>query len=149
MSKEDASQHWQRQTIAYARAINAYIEKGLREGWDNVGDEPSSAGREKLVPALLEALREANRSGRLDGLQATWPPAHAPLNEVLDEKGQAIPCWRCSMMAPSSRASAPPGSRGGWCASSVIGSRMYRAGLLRGLPQPPFYAGAGNGCGSA
>ncbi|UXY52138.1 hypothetical protein [Pseudomonas tohonis] len=91
MSKEDASQRWQRQTIAYARAINAYVEKGLREGWDNVGDEPSSAGREKLVPALLEALREANRNGRLDGLQATWPPAHAPLHEVLDEKGQAIP----------------------------------------------------------
>ncbi|MBO2928826.1 WD40 repeat domain-containing protein [Metapseudomonas otitidis] len=90
MTRDDAQRQWQQQTLAYAQAINAYVERGLRDGWDNAGKEPSAEGREVLVPHLLDALRDANRNGQVEALRDAWPPAHEPLFGHVNEEGQCI-----------------------------------------------------------
>lgn len=91
-NKARSQKEWKKQTIEYASAINEYVKRGLIEGWDNVGEEPKSEGREKFVPELLDAIKKANKSGDFDNLRNDWPLAHAPLIEKLEENGQSIPC---------------------------------------------------------
>ena len=88
--KKRGQEQWKEQTITYAKAINEFVEVGLRDGWDNVGEEPNSEGREKFVLELLEAIRSANKSNTLDVLREEWPLAHAPLIDKLEESGQSI-----------------------------------------------------------
>lgn len=89
--KKSAQEKWKEETITYAKAINNFIEVGLRDGWDKAGEEPSSEGREKIVPELMEAIRSANQSNTLDALRDEWPLAHAPLIDLLEKNGQSIP----------------------------------------------------------
>ncbi len=91
-SKKSRSQkEWKEQTIRYAKAINKFVEVGLKDGWENAGEEPEAQGREEFVPALLDAIRAANQSGELDGLRDDWPIAHTPLISELEKNGQSIP----------------------------------------------------------
>ncbi|NLC23976.1 MAG: WD40 repeat domain-containing protein, partial [Oxalobacter sp.] len=90
-TESDPQKEWKEKTLAYAKAINDYVEKGTKDGWENAGDEPSSAGRDHLVPHLLVVLREANRLGKTDLFREYWPPAHEPFAFMLDENGQSIP----------------------------------------------------------
>ncbi|MDL2284272.1 WD40 repeat domain-containing protein [Oxalobacter sp. OttesenSCG-928-P03] len=90
-TESEQQKEWKEKTLAYAKAINDYVARGIKDGWDNVGDEPSSSGREHLVPDLLIVLREANRLGRTDEFREYWPPAHEPFAFMLDENGQSIP----------------------------------------------------------
>lgn len=90
-TESDQQKEWREKTLAYAKAINDYVEKGTKDGWENAGDEPSSAGRDHLVPDLLVVLREANRLGKTDLFREHWPPAYEPFAFMLDENGQSIP----------------------------------------------------------
>lgn len=89
--ESDQQREWKEKTLAYAKAVNDYIAKGIKDGWENAGDEPASEGREHLVPDVLVALREANRSGQTSLFREYWPPAHEPFIFMLDENGQSIP----------------------------------------------------------
>lgn len=86
---------WKTETIDYAQKINAFVEKGLRDGWDNAGKEPEGTNREALVPHLLKAIKKANKNinndGSLSELREKWPLAHAPLIPQLDANSQSIP----------------------------------------------------------
>lgn len=84
-------EEWRQKTLHYVASINAYVAKGLAEGWENAGEEPSDPGREHLVEDLLAAIREANATGQTDSLRELWPPAHAPLIGLLEDNGQSIP----------------------------------------------------------
>ena len=90
-TESDQQKEWKEKTLAYAKAINDYVEQGIKKGWENAGDEPSSEGREHLVPDLLVVLREANRLGKTGVFREYWPPAHEPFAFMLDENGQSIP----------------------------------------------------------
>ena len=91
MSQESAQEEWCSKTLDYAASINAFVEKGLRDGWDNVGEEPSDPGRDHLAEAVISAVRQANIDGELAHLRELWPPAHSPLINLLKENGQSIP----------------------------------------------------------
>ncbi|TVS17718.1 MAG: hypothetical protein EA417_06245 [Gammaproteobacteria bacterium] len=84
-------EEWRRKTLDYVASINAFVARGLEVGWDQAGAEPKSPDRSHLVDDALAAVREANRSGQLDGLRERWPPAHEPLVELLEANGQSIP----------------------------------------------------------
>ncbi len=90
-TESDQQKEWKEKTLAYAKALNEYIAKGVKEGWENAGEEPAATGREHLVPDLLVALREANRLGTTDEFREYWPPAHEPFNFLFDDNGQNIP----------------------------------------------------------
>ncbi len=90
-SKNDMQKTWKEKTIEYASAINLYVKKGQKQGWENAGPEPKDNGRENLVPYLLKAIRAANEDGNLNKLREEWPLAHSPLIPELEKNGQSIP----------------------------------------------------------
>ncbi|MCG8403930.1 MAG: hypothetical protein MI923_01905 [Phycisphaerales bacterium] len=91
MSRKSAQEEWHAKTLEYVTAVNAFVEKGLREGWENAGEEPGEPGRGPFVGAAIDAVRKANTNGELSNLRERWPPAHRPLAGLLEKKGQCIP----------------------------------------------------------
>ena len=85
---------WKNKTIEYAKSVNAFVEKGLKKGWDNAGPAPSNIEREHLVPYLLKAIKNANQTGKLRQLRSDWPLAHEPLVTLL-EKTLLTSRWFC------------------------------------------------------
>lgn len=89
-----AQQQWKNQVLGYAEAINAFVERGLRDGWDNVGEEPQMAPTEHLLGPLRQALQAINAPGtsaaEREAFRADWPPAHLPLIPLLDAEGTQI-----------------------------------------------------------
>jgi len=91
-SSETPQQEWQRKTRGYAAAVNNFVEKGLRDGWDNAGAEPAPSGREHLVSDLLKALKRNSKKSPPQSIAELWPPAHAPLVEpAIKAQGQSVP----------------------------------------------------------
>jgi len=78
MSSESAQKEWQEKTYSFAAALNDYVRRGLKEGWDKVGKAPKDPKRKHLTGELLKAIREANTTGKLAELRENWPPAHRP-----------------------------------------------------------------------
>jgi WD40 repeat protein len=91
LRRTQLQQEWKAKTIEYAQAVNQFVEKGLRDGWDNAGAEPKDNGREKLVPQLLKAIRHANETKEYEKLRQEWPLAHSPLVNELEKLGKSIP----------------------------------------------------------
>ncbi|MEG4963643.1 MULTISPECIES: hypothetical protein [unclassified Microcoleus] len=91
MIENSAQEEWRSKTLAYAAAVNSFVEKGLREGWEKASEEPVDPGRNHLANTVIGAVRQANANGELSDLRERWPPAHSPLIELLEENGQSIP----------------------------------------------------------
>ncbi len=84
-------EEWKKNVEDYAGAINAFVENGLKYGFENAGPEPEHPDCEHLVTHAIEAVREANGNGTVSTLRELWPPAHQPLIPVLEDSGQSIP----------------------------------------------------------
>ena len=65
----DIQAQWCSKTYEYAAALNAFVERGLREGWENAGDEPKDTGLEQFASAVIDAVREANRLGDIENIK--------------------------------------------------------------------------------
>ncbi|KQV78336.1 hypothetical protein [Rhizobacter sp. Root1221] len=90
MSTDSPQERWRSLTLGHAEDINAYVAKGLAEGWDRAGKEPVAASYEDLLPAFLTALRAANGQLQRKDIKAEWPPAYGPLHPLLESNGQNI-----------------------------------------------------------
>jgi len=90
-TNETPQQEWKRKTLAYALDVNNYVDKGLRDGWDNVGKEPNVPQSEHLAENALEAVRTANASSNTDNLREQWPLDYNPLLDLIKRNGQSIP----------------------------------------------------------
>lgn len=86
----DKQQQWQTQAIEFAQKINAYVAKGMSEGWDNVGEQPNSPQLDEALPALLGALRKANQGDVRQDVKALWPISYEMIHPLLDDNGQNI-----------------------------------------------------------
>ena len=84
-------EEWKKNVEDYAGAINAFVDNGLKYGFENAGPEPEHPDCEHLVTHAIEAVREANGNGTVSTLRELWPPAHQPLIPVLEDSGQSIP----------------------------------------------------------
>ena len=89
MDLDELSQQWIEESKAYVRSINAYVDKGLTEGWDTVGDEPEDT-REALAEQVLHFIREFNRGGNIAALRSKFPPASDPFHKYIKEGGQGL-----------------------------------------------------------
>lgn len=83
-------EEWNRLGSTYASEVNAMVEFGEKNGWENwKGKEPKD-DRNHLADAVIERLREANKNGSIEEFRADFPPAHSPLIEYFESKGQYI-----------------------------------------------------------
>ncbi|MEP3479086.1 MAG: WD40 repeat domain-containing protein [Fuerstiella sp.] len=84
-------EEWKTKTLQYVSDINGFVERGIRDGWDDVGVQPKDPGLEHLADAAMAAVRRANKNGTFDELRSDWPVAHAPLIHLLENKAHSIP----------------------------------------------------------
>ncbi|MAC28627.1 MAG: hypothetical protein CMH59_19465 [Myxococcales bacterium] len=91
----DTLARWREETTRYVDAINAFVEKGTREGWEAAGPEPEDGRDEALGRAVVDVVREANRAGAWRELRQRVPTAHRPLIPLLEERslGMGSVCW--------------------------------------------------------
>ncbi len=89
--KRSAQDVWNERIVAYAKAVNEYVEVGRSKGWENVGDEPDEPDVAHLVDTAVRAVREANRSGKASKIRENWAPTHRPLIPLLEQNGQTVP----------------------------------------------------------
>jgi hypothetical protein len=90
MPIQSPQEEWKQKTLTYVEAINAFVQQGYKDGWENAGEEPKDPGREHLANDVIAELRRANMEGYVDRFREQWPPAHAPLIPILEKKGQSI-----------------------------------------------------------
>jgi len=89
--KRSAQKVWNERIAAYAQAVNAYVDAGQTQGWENAGNEPKHPDVAHLVDAAVDAVRQANKSGNVENLRKEWFPTHQPLIPLLEQNGQSIP----------------------------------------------------------
>ena len=85
MSDDELSDRWLKEGEAHATATNDYVQRGLTEGWDAVGDLDSQDERGDMAQAVLQRLQEANRDGTVDEFRKAFPPAWDPMLEIIKE----------------------------------------------------------------
>ena len=81
---------WNIQGHSYAREINAqlaFVEEHGLHNWK--GNEPAD-NRNELAQEVLSLLKKANKEGTIDTFRASYPPAHAPFINIIQEQGQNI-----------------------------------------------------------
>jgi hypothetical protein len=74
MDEAQLSERWRKASLHYVTAMNAYVARGLSEGWENIGPEPED-NRAQLAEEVLNAVRRANRTGDTASLREMFPPA--------------------------------------------------------------------------
>ncbi|MEO0461423.1 MAG: hypothetical protein AAF219_11315 [Myxococcota bacterium] len=89
MNTDELSRIWRERSLRYVSGINRFVERGLSEGWENVGHEPEDDRADLAIP-VLAALRSANEAGNLAGFRERFPPAHSPFLQLLEANGQSI-----------------------------------------------------------
>ena len=83
-------EEWNRLGSQYAAEINQMFELGEKNGWDNwKGEEPEDK-RDHLTDDIIKLLKEANKNGSIEEFRTEYPPAHTPLIELFESKGQSI-----------------------------------------------------------
>lgn len=90
-AEEELSRRWRQEGQQFTAALNAYVARGQKEGWDKVSedDEPKDP-RRALAEKVLVTVRRANESGTIDGLRERFPPAHDPFIEILEKNSQGL-----------------------------------------------------------
>lgn len=77
---------WRDQTYEYVAAVNAFVERGTRDGWDEAGPEPEDPRTSEQGAAIAEIVRRANEAGAWREIRERVPPAHAPFIPTLEER---------------------------------------------------------------
>lgn len=87
---DDATTTWREQTLAYARAINDFVARGRRDGWQRAGPEPADPRSRELAGMILQHVRERNAAGRAAELRPQVPPAHTPLVPFFEDHARWV-----------------------------------------------------------
>jgi len=81
---------WDIHGLSYAREINAQHAFVEEHGWDKwQGKEPAD-NRDELALEVLSLLKKANKENSIETFRASFPPAHAPFINIIQEQGQSI-----------------------------------------------------------
>lgn len=81
---------WNIKGLSYSKEINAQLAFVEEHGYDNrQGKEPAD-NRTELALEVLSLLKKANREGTIETFRASFPPAHAPFTNIIQEQGQSI-----------------------------------------------------------
>ncbi|MCB2343287.1 hypothetical protein [Clostridium estertheticum] len=83
------SNRWLEEGKIYSEAVNKFVEKGLKEGWDNVGEDPLET-RYDMADKVIKIIKQANKEGQIEELKKCFPAAYEPLTGNLQGLAQAI-----------------------------------------------------------
>jgi hypothetical protein len=89
-SEDSIAAAWREQTHSYARAVNDFVSRGRREGWESVGGEPGDPRAPELAAQVLTLVRRANEDGWWRELRAVLPADDTPLAPLLVGKARPI-----------------------------------------------------------
>ncbi|WHT72069.1 hypothetical protein QK342_10085 [Myroides odoratimimus] len=89
-TREELQTKWYKKGEKYAKEINEMVAFGTEHGWDKWDGKEAEDTRGKLAEAVIELLREANANGTVDTFRQEFPPAHAPIVQMLDDNGSYI-----------------------------------------------------------
>ena len=81
---------WHSMGATYATEINAMIDFGEKYGWENWKEEEPADNREELALEVLTLLKKANKEGTIATFRENFPPAYAPLINIIHEQGLNI-----------------------------------------------------------
>ncbi|HZL91111.1 MAG TPA: hypothetical protein VFB96_22280 [Pirellulaceae bacterium] len=87
---DELSRIWREESLRYVSAINAYVARGLKDGWEKAGRQPEDT-RSRLACAVIAVVRRANQKGTPKALRDFFPPAFEPLLDLIKENGQVLP----------------------------------------------------------
>lgn len=89
MEENELSEAWRAGGRLYADAVNAFVERGMREGWPD--KEPEFPDHQTpLADAVLQVIREANRLGNASSLRERFPPTLHPFFNRLKRQGRSL-----------------------------------------------------------
>ena len=89
MDTSELSNAWRAGGRLYADAVNDFVVRGMRDGWSE--KEPEFPDQQTpLADAVLQVVREANRSGHAGTLRERFPPAILPFASRLKSEGRAL-----------------------------------------------------------
>lgn len=81
---------WFSEGERYAKEINEMVEFGEKNGWENwKGEEPEDK-RANIAREVFELLTIANKNGDTENFREHFPPAHAPIIPLMENKAQNI-----------------------------------------------------------
>ncbi len=83
MNTAELSRTWRELSLAYVAGVNEFVALDIATQGKS-GLEPPAETRADIAPAVLDAVRQANRAGKLDGLRALFPPAIEPYFKALE-----------------------------------------------------------------
>jgi hypothetical protein len=89
MDEARLSALWREASHRYVTAVNAYVERGLRDGWEKAGPEPQD-DRADLAAEVLAIVRAANARGNTGFLRERFPPAWEPFSPIIEKVGQQL-----------------------------------------------------------
>lgn len=84
------SETWTAQTLRYVEEVNAFVAKGLQDGWDAAGPEPDDVRTEALAAQVVDVVREANAAGQWQQLRHRFPVAHRPFISFLEAQARGV-----------------------------------------------------------
>lgn len=91
-NEQELSRRWIQESALYVSAMNDFIRRGMRLGWENVNErEEPRDSRGPMTKEVLAAVRRANQAGRIEGLHQRFPRAHGPFVELLSDNEQCLP----------------------------------------------------------
>jgi len=83
------SRRWREEGSRYAQDLNAFMDRCLRLGPEQVGDEPQDT-RADLAETVLQAVRDANEAGGSGDMREEFPPAYFPFLDFIQRNGQRL-----------------------------------------------------------
>lgn len=89
-SEDSIAAAWREQTHSYAQAVNDFVSRGRREGWESVGGEPSDPRTPELAAKVLALVRRANDEGWWRDLRTVLPADDTPLAPLLAGRARPI-----------------------------------------------------------
>lgn len=89
-SEDSIAAAWREQTHSYAQAVNDFVSRGRREGWESAGGEPTDPRSPELAAQVLALVRRANEEGWWRELRAVLPADDTPLTPLLAGRARPI-----------------------------------------------------------
>lgn len=89
MNERQLSETWRAASLRYVSAINDFVARGRRDGWETAGDPPRD-DRAPLASAVLDVVRRANVTQDFEALRTAFPPAWEPFLPQLKTNGQNL-----------------------------------------------------------
>jgi len=89
-SEDSIAAAWREQTHSYAQAVNDFVSRARREGWESAGGEPTDPRTPELAAQVLALVRRANEEGWWRDLRAVLPADDTPLAPLLAGRARPI-----------------------------------------------------------